>query len=219
MDLAGDFETHLTVRPPAGPDDALATWAATHDLKYSRIVLDRGTTPDQPMLTARGHGSLPTLQAAARTWADRLRSAGFEVTRVKVEAAPWNDGVPRTDDDAATEPPDRYWEHHVKVVLPAGEGSEDDGPATAVAELRELAAPHGAHVSRNARRLVDGDRQERFVTQRCYRVGRPMAKAALDALLAALAAADVEVIEVEEEYVAWDDNLALDAGWLDSKGQ
>lgn len=210
MELAGDFETHLTVRPPAGLDEPLATWAATHDLKYSRIVLDRGTTPDQPMLTARGRGTLSTLQTTARTWADRLHAAGFEVTRLKVEAAPWNDGVPQTDDEAAAEPPDRYWEHHVKVILP----TTDD-----LVALRNLATPHGAHVSRNARRQVDGGRQERFVTQRCYRVGRPTAKAALDALLAALAAADVEVIEVEEEYVAWDDNLALDAGWLDSTGQ
>jgi hypothetical protein len=49
-------------------------------------------------------------------------------------------------------------------------------------------------------------------------VGRPTARAALDALLAALAAAEIKVIEVEEEYVAWDNNLALDAGWLDPTG-
>jgi hypothetical protein len=236
MDLAGEFETHLTVRPPAGTDRSLAGWAAAHGLKYSRIVLDRGATPDQPMLTARGRGTLAELRAAAAGWADRLRAAGFPVTRIKVEATPWNTGVPQTPEDATTEPPDRYFEHHVKVVL-----TTDRLPA-----LRDLAIPHNAHVSHNARRTLapggpvtpvspggrvtpggpvtpggaagpDGpgpQRHERFVTQRCHRVGRPAAKAALDELLAALAAADFPVIEVEEEYVACDDNLALDTGWL-----
>jgi hypothetical protein len=206
------------------------------------------------MLTARGRGTLAELRAAAAGWADRLRAAGFPVTRIKVEAAPWNTGVPQTPEDAATEPPDRYFEHHVKVVL-----TTDRLPA-----LRALAIPHNAHVSHNARRTLtpgapgpvtpggpaglDGPglhrnerfvtsdapgpggpvtlggavgldglgphRHERFVTQRCHRVGRPAAKAALDELLAALAAADFPVVEVEEEYVARDDNLALDTGWL-----
>lgn len=221
MDLAGDFETHLTVRPAPGTDGALAAWAAAHRLKYTRIVLDRGATPDQPMLTATGRGTLTGLRAAAGDWAARLRADGFEVTRVKVEAAPWNEGVPASDDEAATEPADRYFEHHVKVVLPvtddpATDGPAIDGPAEALAALGELVEPHGARVSRNARRVLTGGRQERFVTQRCHRVGRPAAKAALEALLAALAAAEVSVVEVEEEYVATDDNLALDAGWLDA---
>lgn len=102
----GEFETHLTLAPQAGQDsdEPIRGWAESHGLKYTRILLDRGRTPDQPMLTRRGEGTLSGQLAAAHAWAERLRGAGFHVTRVKVEAAPWNAGVPRTDAEATALP-------------------------------------------------------------------------------------------------------------------
>ncbi|MGW3826012.1 hypothetical protein ACWEAF_27850 [Streptomyces sp. NPDC005071] len=60
-------------------------------------------------------------------------------------------------------------------------------------------------------------RHERFVTQRCRAVGRPEARARLDALLGGLACAGLEVVEVEEEFVVHDDHPAVDAGWIDER--
>lgn len=193
----GDFEIHLTLLA----DPRLAAVAAAHGLKHTHIVLDRGTTPDQPMLTLLARGPLDTVAAAARAWAARLTDDGFTVVRLKVEASPFNDGVPQTGADV---PPDRYFEHHIKLVLdPAGIGT-----------ARQISLRHGAHVSRNARRGDAHGRHERFVTQRCHDCGQPEAGRRLDALVAELAAAGLEIAEVEREYVMLDSNPAVDAGWI-----
>ncbi|MER6979198.1 hypothetical protein [Streptomyces carpinensis] len=203
----GEFETHLTLAPQVGldSDERIRGWAERHGLKYTRIVLDRGRTPDQPMLTCRGEGTLTGQVAAAHQWAERLRGDGFHVTRVKMEVAPWTTGVPRTDAEAAALPGDCYFEHHVKLLL-SGERQ--------VVAVRALAEPHTAHVSRNARRASADGTHERFVTQRCRGVGRREARRSLDALLRALAEAACTVVEVEEEFVVHDDNPSVDAGWI-----
>ncbi|GAB3150915.1 hypothetical protein GCM10027290_39210 [Micromonospora sonneratiae] len=205
--FAGDFETHLTVRLDGGTGDdgSLRDWAQRNGVKYLRIVLDRGETPDQPMLTSRGRGTLAEQRDAARDLADRLRRDGYDVTRVKIEAAPWNEDVPQTDRAAEELPAGCYFEHHVKLVL-----TDED----AVASVRTLVESHDARVSRNARRALDGDRHERFVTQRCWNVGLPTARQRLDDLLAALTAGGFPTVEVEQEFVVYDDNLAVDAGWI-----
>ncbi|MDK0523131.1 hypothetical protein [Streptomyces sp. ML-6] len=212
-EFEGEFETHLTVRfdpraDGAEEDARLARWARRHGLKLTRIVLDRGAVPDQPMLTERGRGSLSGQRAAAELRAQALRAAGFPVIRVKIEAAPWNEDVPRTADEAAALSPDCHFEHHVKLLL---SGGSDLLAARAAAER------HGAHLSRNARRTDGPGRHERFVTQRCRAVGRPGARARLDALLRALDDAGLEVLETEEEFVVHDDHPAVDAGWIDER--
>ena len=160
-----EFETHVTVRAPCAAEDVtrLREWASSHELKFTHIILARGRTPSQPMLTRHGHGTLADEHARAAELAAALGADGFDVTRVKIEAAPWNVGVPRTDAAAAADPPQRYFEHHVKLLLPV---EADAAPIVAVAR------PHGAHVSHNALRRRDDGRQERFVTQRVHRQGR-----------------------------------------------
>ncbi|MET7855757.1 hypothetical protein ABZS81_00725 [Streptomyces sp. NPDC005318] len=206
----GEFETHLTVR--LGADAAagarLERWAGLNGLKLTRIVLDRGAVPDQPMLTERGRGTLAEQRAVARLRAAELRAAGFSVVRVKIEAAPWNEEIPRTAVEAAALSPVCHFEHHVKLLL-SGEAE--------VAMARAVAERHSAHLSRNARRAALQGRHERFVTQRCRGVGRTQARVRLDALLGALAAAGLEVTETEEEFVVHDDHPAVDAGWIDER--
>ncbi|GLY66584.1 hypothetical protein Atai01_32030 [Amycolatopsis taiwanensis] len=209
-DFAGEFETHLTVvcTSMAGDEGRLRRWAERHRVKYTRIVLDRGATPDQPMLTVRGHGGLQAQRKAAQIWIERLCAEGFSVARVKIEAAPWNEDVPRTAAEAQGLPPGCYFEHHVKLAL------TDE---TEMAAVRALAERHTAHVSRNARRDLGGRGHERFVTQRCRGVSRPEARRRLDALLDALRTAGFKAVEVEEEFVVHDDRPALDSGWIDEK--
>ncbi|MEU6086720.1 hypothetical protein ABZ865_07900 [Streptomyces sp. NPDC047085] len=206
-EFAGEFEIHLTVQPHdgrGGEDAPARLWAERHGLKYTRILLDRGRTPDQPMLTGRGQGTLAEQMTAAGRWAAGLRDDGFRVTRVKIEAAPWNAGVPRTDAEATALPDHYYFEHHIKLLLHESQ----------LAAVRTLAESHSAHLSRNARRAAAGGLHERFVTQRCRGVGRPEAGRRLDLLLDALKEAGHAVVEVEREFVVHDDNPAVDAGWI-----
>jgi len=202
--FSGDFEIHLTVAPGQGP--ALADWAPRHGLKFVEIELARGATPGQPMLTLTTSGTLAGAAAAARRIAEQTRSARFEVVRVKIEAAPWNEGVPESDAEARLLGPRYYFEHHIKLVLPDDLGRDE-------LSLAEVVERHGAHLSRNARRTRPDGLRERFVTQRCRLVGARTAGHRLDALLAALATRDI--VTVEREFVVLDSAESLDAGWID----
>jgi Nucleotidyl transferase AbiEii toxin, Type IV TA system len=199
--MTGDFETHVTVA--TGQAERLAAFAAEHGLKFLQIELDRGENTSQPMLTLHGSGTLTEQLATVRGWCSRLRAAGIEPVRSKIEATPWSAGVPQEDQDARAEPADRYFEHHVKLRLPTG---ADLLPITALVE------PHGARLSRNARKRSADGSEVRFVNQRCHGVGRSTASRRLDALIGALREHDI--VSVEQEYVVHDDNLRLDDGWL-----
>ncbi|MFF2779162.1 hypothetical protein ACFVU3_30240 [Streptomyces sp. NPDC058052] len=191
-DAPGTYETHITVR--CGSEDErtrLASWADRRGLKLTTIVLARGRTPVQPMLTLPDRTGHPALVEA-------LRSDGFAPVRVKVETVPWS--------EEPAGPGGGYHEHHLKLALPA---------AYDRAALEALVVPHGAHVSWNARRALPGPggRHERFVTQR-HPGPAPAALRACDALLAALTAAGHEVVGEERERVLSDSDPAVDEGWL-----
>ncbi|MFJ4923564.1 hypothetical protein [Streptomyces sp. NPDC088725] len=207
LSVEGEFETRLTVRADRpGALVALGHWAAAHGLELTHIILDRGRTPSRPILTLRGTGTLAEHRLAAAECATRLACAGFGVVRTKTAAAPWNDGVPETDADASVLPAHCHFEHHITLRLPI---PYDTHRLIAVAEQ------HTAHVSRAARRVLPGGVQERFVTQRVHGVGRPAARAGLDALLDALLASGYQPVDIEEEFVLLDDNPAVDSGWIE----
>ena len=207
LEVAGDFEIHITVYDHHG--GKLSAFAAQRGVKFVDIVLDRGRNVSQPMLTLTGQGTLAEQHAAVERWRHDLCEAGMHPCRMKIEAAPWCVGVPQSDEQAAAEPAGRYFEHHVKLLL----------PSTAVADLvavTDLVAPHGARLSRNARRERADGAQERFVNQRCHGVGLGAAKQRLDELIATLQAAGHDALRVEQEYVVFDSGLQHDEGWLES---
>ncbi|MFE0421521.1 hypothetical protein ACFW15_03445, partial [Streptomyces sp. NPDC058953] len=139
------YETHVTVRCRTDAElAALDAWAADRGLKVTHIVLARGRTPSQPMLTLPDRTGHPAVVAA-------LRGAGFEPVRVKVETVPWS-GEPAG-------PGGGYYEHHLKLSLPADYDR---------AALEALVVPHGAHLSWNARRVLPGPgaRHEPLVSPR-----------------------------------------------------
>ncbi len=212
MTFSGPFESHLTLRlPDAAALAALQHWT-THrpGLKCTHILLDRGVTASQPMLTAHAHGSLSDQIAAADTLRRQLAAEGFDVIRLKLEVDVDNPDVPTLDSPSVPGyAADRYFEHHIKLLLPASfdERARD--------ELTALAQRHQSHLSRNALRTRDDGRHERFVTQRCYAVGRRTAQRQLDALLHDLARADYTLLDIEREYVVFDTNIQIDAGWIE----
>jgi hypothetical protein len=210
VDFAGDFETHLTVRCGEHELDALARWAGERGLKFTHIELSRGRVVAQPMLTLRGTGTFAAARAAAEDAAARLCTAGFEVTRLKIEAAPWNEGVPVSDEDAVRLGPGRYFEHHLKLLLASGFDA---------AALAGAVVPHAAHLSHNVRRLRADGARERFVTQRCRLVGARTAGRRLEMLTSALNAKGYEIAAVEREYVVFDGDESLDEGWIDEEGR
>ncbi|MEH0819641.1 MULTISPECIES: nucleotidyl transferase AbiEii/AbiGii toxin family protein [unclassified Micromonospora] len=209
LEVSGDFEIHVTAQPYDA--ERLSALAARHGLKFVHIVLDRGAHASQPMVTLTGRGTHAEQQAAAERLQGEVEASGIHVCRTKIEVAPWAAGVPQSDEEAAAEPAARYFEHHIKLLLA--------GPTVArTLALTGLVEPHGARLSRNARRVRADGVQERFVTQRCYRVGLATAGQRLEALVAAVSAAGFEIAAVEQEYVVFDSGPVRDLGWLDPPG-
>ncbi|WP_031075091.1 hypothetical protein [Streptomyces sp. NRRL S-118] len=192
-----EYETHVTVHCPGPAELArLEEWAAVRALKVTHIVLARGRTVSQPMLTVPDRTSHETL-------VPRLRADGFHPVRVKVETVPWTSDRPG--------PGGGYFEHHLRLSLDAGFDR---------ARLEAVVVPHGAHLSWNARRVTaDGSRHERFATQR-YRGpgGAASAGRVCDALAADLATAGYVILSEEREFVLYDSDPSVDDGWLDQEG-
>ncbi|MEV5239064.1 hypothetical protein AB0K89_08105 [Streptomyces cinnamoneus] len=208
--FSGDFEAHITVPADDAAVAAAEQYAAACGAKFTHVVLDRGRTPSQPMVTLRSSGSLPEVREAVGGAVRELQEAGADVVRVKVEAVPWAVGVPESDEAAAALGGSYYFEHHLKLLLP---------PGADLAPLARLVSAHTAHLSRNARRVRDDGRAERFVTQRCRAVGRRTAGVRLDALVAALRDGGHDIISAEREFVVHDSDGSLDAGWITEQGR
>jgi len=118
IDYAGEFEVQVTVGPlsPAVLQRFRA-WCQLHDCRCVRIILARGSHVEQPMATwRRGATTLPTILAEARHLADELEWAAIPIVRVKIEAAPDNEGVPQNDAEVAGQDEANYFEHHVKLL-------------------------------------------------------------------------------------------------------
>ncbi len=206
MTFSGQLETHWTILVDARrTPERLQAIADELGLKITHVLLDRGEHRSQPMLTRRRRSELAVELADAQSMAVQLENRGLDVLRVKIEASLDATDVPRTDDAAKGEAT-RCFEHHVRVRWA---GSRD------LAALRAIATAHHAHLSQSVWRQTGDDEHERFVTQRCYGVGLDRAERALDALVASLRAQEhADVLDVQREYVVYDSNVDLDAGWL-----
>jgi hypothetical protein len=206
VEFDGEFETHITVTLQGDqPIEELISWADVRSMKCLLIELSRGEFRCQPMLSWRSLGTATEQMTRGREICQQLENEGFHVRRHKLEACPFNADVPLSPEQAASAGKDRYFEHHVKLLLPIGQDLHD---------LTSLAERHGAHLSRNPLRKRTVGFEERFVTQRCRLVTRDMAFASLNELLAELRSAAFQILDVESEFVVYDSNESLDAGWL-----
>ncbi len=78
LEFAGEFETHITIQSGEHTSgDRLARWANLHGFRVHEIVLDRGRTPLQPMLTSRCQGRLSRVLVETESAARMLTLEGF----------------------------------------------------------------------------------------------------------------------------------------------
>jgi hypothetical protein len=196
------FELHITVNQNV---DLMAFKAFCYQAGIKALVIDLGANvPAQPMTCSRITGSFSQAMLEANQLRDVLKNAGFEVTRVKLEAAPWNAGVPESDVQAQQAPSGNYFEHHTKLKL----------PKTANLRLLEmLCETNNAHLSRNAFKIFADGTSERLITQRHYGLGFSSATLRFNAFLEVLKSFDFKVEKTVSEYCVFDSNLELDAGW------
>lgn len=201
--INGLFESHITVH--AETPEALARFqsaCAEIGVKCLHIELDSGGNVFQPMIGATHRGDFATARHEAFELEATLTRRGFAVTRVKIEAFIENEGVPTGD--AQVVGSGTYFEFHALVTLPSS-----DVPAA----LRSVCAAHGGHLSRNAFKGDPAGRTSRFVTLRVSGVGSTRADSIFGDFLNALREAGFELSKIRREFVVYDSNLELDAGW------
>ena len=202
----GTFEAHVTVEAPDPPArERFRALCEELGVKCVLIELPEGATTSQPMTSSYHRGGLPDVAKEVAGITTQLRAAGFDVTRVKLEAVVTNEGVPDTEEEVRRFPPGNYFEFHVKVSLPLG---------TDLRPLRELSARSGAHLSRNALKR-DSAGAQRFVTLRVYGEGRSRANARFEALLRELETGGYSLSNRLREYTLYDSNSSVDSGWSD----
>ncbi len=202
QEFTGEFETHLTIDLHDSSDiPRLRQWGINRQLKFLHILLERGTHISQPMLTRRGCGNLTSQLSIAKDLAIDLNLANFPISRIKIEAAPWNQDIPQSDRLASTQA-HRYFEHHIKLSLES---------TTDILPLKELTHQHSAHISRNALKIRADGFREQFVTQRCIGVGQIEAQNRLRILVESIESLGYLPIDIEAEFVVYDSNLSLDS--------
>jgi hypothetical protein len=196
------FELHITVSPSV---DLEAFKHFCYMAGIKALVIDLGTNvPMQPMTCSRIVGSFSTAMLESIRLRDVLAQAGFVVTRVKLEAAPWNAGVPTSDVEARLSPSGNYFEHHTKLKLLKNANLK---------LLEMLCETNNAHLSRNAFKVYEDGTQERLITQRHYGLGFSSASLRFTAFLEVLKSYGFNVQKTVSEYCVFDSNLELDAGW------
>ena len=197
------FELHITVDQTVNLE-AFKWFCYTAGIKA--LVIDLGVgVAMQPMTCSRVAGSFAQATLGAAKLRTALEAAGFTVTRVKLEAAPWNTGVPTTDEQAKRSPSGNYFEHHTKLKLEKNANLK---------LLEQLCTSNQAHVSRNAFKSFTDGSSERLITQRHYGLGFSSASSRFTAFLEVLKSYGFEVQKTVSEYCVFDSNLELDATWV-----
>ncbi len=196
------FEVHLTISP-CRPDELQDFFALCTQLRWKAIVIDLAPhVPQQPMTCSRVAGSLSDVYTHAEFGCTQLETAGFSVTRVKIEAAPWNSHVPQDDHERLQHHPTAYFEYHAKLHLPLT-GWE--------ATLSTICPMFTAHLSHNALRVTDNGWTERFATIRSHDCGLASFQLHTDRFGHTLQSHGFSVLKTVTEYCIYDTNTALDA--------
>lgn len=204
----GFFEAHITLaQMQADEMSRFAQFCVENALKPIQIELARGNFALQQMTSSVHEGEFAQVLADVQRIAESLRRQDFTVTRVKLEASPFNEGLPADCTEVAQHHAENYFEHHLKLLLPTDLAGKADS-------LTQICEAHHAHLSRNAFKHREDGQAERFVTLRHYGLGRQKATQALQALRTEIEKNGFQVLKTITEYCVYDDHVGLDANWL-----
>lgn len=219
--VTGTFEIHIFVTPlDPSPEQAASFSAACKGdgdaarMKGLLLNLDYVNKGFVGVLQSSRYvrGSLEDAKRGAEEDAAILRSKGFEVVRKKVEAVSTNDGVPKTMDDAKRSPDDRYFEFHLLIDGKSGPISNED-----VASLRSIASEMSRRLDQPVPLSYNALKPaQRFLNLRARRMGLDDAMVHVRELESLIERTGVlGVVKVIAEYICFDDNRAIDNGWLE----
>lgn len=206
LQFAGLFETHITITLGEKSTEEFVDTCNLLGVKPVFIQLPSGKVPSQPMTAVDTKGTLDSVKAEAYGVVKSLEAAGFPCIRVKIEAAPFNEDLPKTSAESEALPSTMYFEYHVKTLLDAGMQTE----ALAVAKA------HNAHLSLNAFKTRPDGLLEKFFTKRMYGIGLAEAKVQAQELSNAInGTGTLKELKNVLEYCVFDTDSSIDEDWFD----
>ena len=217
--VTGTFEVHVFVEP-LDPSAAIverfraACEGAATPMKALWLKLDyvhKGFV-GVPQTSRYVEGDLDTARAAAAADMAVLRAAGFPILREKIEALAPNAGVPKNAEEARHSPPDRYFEFHLLI-----EGKQRPLSPEDMIRLRSLSRTFSARLGAPVPLSYNALRpSQRFLNLRARGVGLHEAMRPVLELQAAIREdGALEVKKVIAEYICFDSNRSVDAGWVE----
>lgn len=197
------FEIHVTVE--RAEVDAFRATCATLGVKPIILALHlRSGGELRDMQTSSVfHGDNQGSLAEARRISDGLSAAGFRVLREKIETVPWHPAAPSTRRPGLSMEPGCYFEAHLNVVC-----TEARRPL-----LKLVAEGHGAHLSRNAYKILEDGSFTIMVTHRAHSGTEEEFRADLAVLSVMLREAGFSVAKEIVEYSIHDTRPEHDAAW------
>lgn len=223
----GIFELHVFVGPLNPPDKTVQDFKSVcraNGMKPLHLTLEfpkSGETVSVMQSSRYVTGDIPMAVEAIHEDSAHFSAAGFEVLRHKVEATASAEGVPVDHDQLETmqlnEPCtapnfssvfNRYFEFHLLIGAESLEGNMD-GLRDVVRE-GHIMFVNGAPLSWNNLKP-----SQRFINCRFHNRPRVTAFMLADILKTEVELRKLHVEKVIREYIVYDDNNALDAGWLE----
>lgn len=203
------FEIHVTVES-AELDAFRAACAA---LGVKPIVLDlhlrSGGAVRDVQTSSVFHGDNQGSLAEVRRISDGLAAAGFRVLREKIETVPWHPAAPSARRPGLAMEPGCYFEAHLNVVC-----TEARKPL-----LKLVADGHGAHLSRNAFKVLEDGSFTIMITHRAHSGTEQEFRADLARLSAMLTEAGFAVAKEIVEFSIHDTKPQHDAAWTASAAE
>lgn len=206
----GFFEAHITLKNTLDLQNTekFEKFCINNSIKPIFIELERGNTPKQIMTSSLHEGNFEQIKEDVKNLAAKMEDQNYEVIRLKIEAHPNNTGIPSTTSDILENQKANYFEAHYKILLPFSSSSDSKQ------ELISLCENYQAHLSKNAFKKREDNFEERFVTQRIYKVGKKEAYQSFDKLQNALEKANYQIDKKIVEYCVFDTNESVDDNWL-----
>jgi NTP pyrophosphatase (non-canonical NTP hydrolase) len=203
------YEIHVTVRESFVEDFR----KKCEEIGVKPILLDLHTQNDgviKDLMTSSVHiGDNRTAYAEMKRISDALAAGGYFVCREKIETIPWHPSAPSARHQNPKMPPNCYFESHLNIVC-----TEERQGA-----LRAVAQGHGAKLSRNVFKKLDGDK---FMIMMTLRISTGTAESfneKLDALKHDLGVQGFEIGKTIVEFSVYDTKVSHDAAWISGEAK
>ncbi len=206
------FEMHITIKAGEGFDvnkyvDDCGKISKIRENKIKPIVLDLengGASVMKDVMTSSHYfGNNSGAYREAKAIENSMVAMGYDVVRVKIETVPWHPAAPTEAEDKM--PGDCYFEAHIGCIIEP----KDKGI------LETITNAHGAHLSRNFFKKLDGGKFVNMITLRSYDGTFKVFEERLEKLKENLKTNEVQFEKVITEFSIYDTKVSHDFLWTE----